>query len=167
MFEIWDTVFHWCFCSNQSSLPWKSFPRCQNTTLQVHESSWQSFHYQHIRFPVEIVSADAHQTLTLHPCRDSLSLSRGCPEPTTPRGSEPPAFWIRRVEGDGYLDEHSAPLRTGHKWLPVAVSHKFEGSLQPCQIQIFSFALLVVKWLTIFLVGNTSCHSLHSLGLFF
>lgn len=45
--------------------------------------------------------------------------------------------------------------------------HKFQGSLQPCQIQIFLFVLLVIKWLTIFLIGNTNCHSLHFLGLFF
>lgn len=31
----------WCFCPNQSSLPWKSFPIRQNTTLQVWEDGWQ------------------------------------------------------------------------------------------------------------------------------
>lgn len=49
-----------------------------------------------------------------------------------------------------------------HKWLPVTFSHKVQGSLQPCQIQmVFFIALLVIKWLTIFLIGNTN-YSLHS-----
>lgn len=122
------------------------------------------FPYQHVRFPVETVSADAHQTLTLHPCWDVAAWV--CPEGV----ESPPHPEVLSLLPSKYGEwrvmaiwtEHSAPLRMGHKWLPVAVSHKFEGSLQPCQIQMFSFALLVIKWLAIFLIGNTNCHSLHS-----
>lgn len=162
--EIWDTVFRWCFCSNRSSLPWKSFPRRQNTTLQVRENDWQDLRFSLSTHQVPSGNSVRNQILILHPCWDEIAWV--CPEGV----ESPPHPEVLSLLPSKYGEwrvmaiwtEHSAPLRMGHKWLPVAVSHKFEGSLQPCQIQMFSFALLVIKWLAIFLIGNTNCHSLHS-----
>lgn len=74
-----------------------------------------SFHYQNLRFPVETVSADAHQMLSLRPCWDVAAwVSPEAVEPTTPRGSEPPIFWKWREWVWGlFCTEDSTPLRNG------------------------------------------------------
>lgn len=72
-----ETLFHWCFCSNQSSLPWKSFPRCQNTTLQVRESGWQGLEF----------SLSTHQA----PSGNSVG---SCSPNTRPSSCQDVAAWV-------------------------------------------------------------------------